>query len=482
MAFRLISINIKTLQRRVQKNNMLRRLLCCFVCSIACLLGQESTLSFSEYLAYVKKYHPIVKQANLLISESEAKLLKARGAFDPKLDVDIERKLFKSINYFTQANTAFKIPTWYGVEIKGSFEDNTGVFLNPEASVPENGLYSAGIVVPLAKNLLINERMATLRKARLYQSQSNFDNQLLVNEILYQSARAYFTWLKTYKETKVHQTFLENAQVRFESVRKNYELGESPAVDTTEARIFYANRQLELEKATLAYTQSSLILSNYLWINELPVEISDQTFPDTETFSKINEALNFPSPDAFTLDFSIHPKIRSLDFKYKMLEIDRRVYLNNFLPEVNFNYNFLTETPQTLNTFNTSNYKTLFTLNFPVFLRKEQADLKLIKLKLQGISYERQSTLLVLRNKIASLQQEIASYETQLRITNRMISDYKILVKSEERKFEIGESSLFLLNSRESKWIESQLKNINQENKILELKAKFLNTLGILDE
>ena len=33
------------------------------------------TLGFTEYMAMVKKYHPLVKQANLLLDEGEIKLL-----------------------------------------------------------------------------------------------------------------------------------------------------------------------------------------------------------------------------------------------------------------------------------------------------------------------------------------------------------------------------------------------------------------------
>ena len=60
----------------------------------------DSIMSLDEYLGYVKTYHPIVKQANLIINESEAKLLKARGAFDPKLEVDYDRKKFKNTEYY----------------------------------------------------------------------------------------------------------------------------------------------------------------------------------------------------------------------------------------------------------------------------------------------------------------------------------------------------------------------------------------------
>ncbi|PHO00808.1 transporter, partial [Rhodobacteraceae bacterium 4F10] len=45
----------------------------------------NTQLSLEEYLGYVKKYHPIIKQAELITNTNEAKLLKARGAFDPKI-------------------------------------------------------------------------------------------------------------------------------------------------------------------------------------------------------------------------------------------------------------------------------------------------------------------------------------------------------------------------------------------------------------
>ena len=48
-------------------------------------------MSFDAYMAYVKKQHPIVKQAGLVLTESEAYAMKARGAFDPKLNFDTEK-------------------------------------------------------------------------------------------------------------------------------------------------------------------------------------------------------------------------------------------------------------------------------------------------------------------------------------------------------------------------------------------------------
>ena len=452
-------------------------ILCVFMAQTA--FSQEiNVLSFSEYLGYVKKYHPFVKQANLIISESEAKLLKARGAFDPKLEVDYDSKKFKNTEYFDKLNTAFKIPTWYGVELKGNFEQNSGTFLNPENNVPIDGLYSVGTSVSLARGLLINERMATLKQAKLFQKQAEADNQLLVNDILYEASKSYFQWLKTYQEKKVYEEFLDNAELRLQGVKRSYDLGEKPTIDTTEARIAVSNRKLNLEKAKLNYIKASLQLSNFLWIEDIPVEIQTDIVPETKIKNYIDDVLQI-SNIALNLDLENHPKLQSLDYKYKGLQIERRLKRNNLLPRVDLQYNFLGETPETINAFNTANYKAGLSINFPLFLRKERAELKLTNYKLQAIGFDKQAASLELNNKLNTVQQEINSYQNQITLADIIVSDYTILLKGEERKFEIGESSLFLINSRESKLIENKLKVIELENALLNAKGKLFNAFGI---
>lgn len=439
---------------------------------------KTDVLAFSEYLGYVKKYHPIVKQANLIISESEAKLLKARGSFDPKLEIDYDRKNFKNTAYFDKLNAAFKIPTWYGVALKGNFEQNTGAFLSPEDNVPTNGLYNLGLSVSLARDLLINERMATLKQAKLFQKQAEVDNQLLVNDILYEASKSYFQWLKAYQEKKVYEEFLSNAALRLQGVIRSYEFGEKPAIDTTEARIAVNNRKLHLEKAKLHFRKASLALSNYLWIEDIPVEIKTNIVPDTEIKNYIDEVLLLNS-NALNLDLENHPKIQSLDYKYKGLGIERRLMQNNLLPKIDMQYNFLSDTPEIVNSFNTANYKAAVSVSIPLFLRKERADLKLTNYKLQAVDFDIQSTSWVLKNKLNAIQQEINSYQNQITLADGIVSDYVTLLKGEERKFEIGESSLFLINSRESSLIENKLKVIELETTLLNAKGKLFNTFGI---
>ena len=438
-----------------------------------------TVISLSEYLGYVKTFHPIVKQANLIVSESEVKLLKARGAFDPKLEVDYDRKVFKNTEYYDKLNAAFKIPTWYGIELKGNFEENEGFYLNPESTVPEDGLYSVGVSVSLARNLLINNRMAMLKQAKLFVKQAEAEQQMEVNNVIYNATITYFNWLRTYNEKRLYEDFLTNAEMRFNGIKKSYEVGEMPAIDTLEARIALNNRKLNLEKARIKYIKSSLELSNYLWLNEnTPIEIRENVVPDINTFQDVDSVLNTSGFTIENLDLTNHPKIQSLDFKLQSLNVERKLKLNDLLPKVDLQYNFLSETPEIARSFSTSAYKSGLNISFPLFLRKERGDLKLAKLKMQNTEFDIQTTTVTLKNKIDAINQELKSFESQNEFTKVIVDDYGIMLQAEERKFFLGESSLFLVNSRESKLIDAKLKAIELENDYFNTKANLFNVLS----
>lgn len=438
--------------------------------------NSENIMTLAEYLSYVKAYHPLIKQANLVVSEAEAKLLQARGAFDPKIEIDHNKKTFKNTEYYNKLNAAFKIPTWFGIELKGQFEDHEGVYLNPEHTVPEDGLYSLGVSIPLAKGLLTNDRMAMLKKAKLYINQNKETQKLQINETLYKAIIAYFDWLRYYNELQVYQAYMDNSEQRLAGVKRNYELGQAAAIDTTEAKITIYNRQLNLENAHLKLKKSQLALSNFLWIQDTPVELNAIIIPDVNTEQNLETSLfNINSfPNNFDLD--THPKLAAMRLKAESLNVERRLYLNNLLPVVNFKYNLLTETPDYSNSFNVDNYKLGLQVSVPLFLRKERGKLKLAKTKIANTQFDISTLKVQLQNKIESIEAEIGSYNNQTDIVKTMISSYEALLQAEERKFQIGESSLFLVNSRESKLINAQLKALELRYKLMQSKAKLFNT------
>jgi len=486
----MASLRITTGQIRelkLQKNSMRTWITYLFITCMATLLPAQQAdsleLGFREYLAYVKQFHPVAKQANLVIGAADANLLKSRGGFDPKLEVDYGRKEFKGTEYYDRLNATFKIPTWYGIELKGQFEQNDGEFLNPSEIVPDDGLFSAGVSVSVARNLWINERMATLKRAKLFARQSEAERDLLVNQILFDASAAYFNWLQAYRDQLVFAQFLENARIRFEGVRQSALAGDIAPIDTVEAGIAVQNRALSLEQASVRLRNTALELSNFLWLDDnIPIEIQEWVKPELRPSAMVDQTLEIAgkSLDSFALE--VHPKLLSLDYKIQGLEVDKNLKVNQLLPQIDLEYNFLTETPELINSFETTQYKGGITFRMPLFLRKERGALKLARFKLRDAEFERDNALVSIRNKVQAIYNELDSFDRQNELIAGIVVDYDRLLSAEERKFSFGESSLFLINSRERSLIDARLKSNEVQNKYLMAKAKLFQALAINPE
>lgn len=426
--------------------------------------SQSKEFTYNEFLGYVKKFHPLVKQANLNISEAQAQLMQARGAFDPKLEIDFDKKNFKDKNYYSLFNGSFKIPTWYGIEIKGAFDNNEGIYVNPELTTPNSGLTSLGISVPLGQGLWINQRMADLRKAKLAQALNTAERDLQALEVIHEASLRYFDWKRTFEEVKLYENYLKNAEIRYKGIAKLIEQGDKPAIDSVEAGITVKTRKLNLEDSNLKLTKARLALSNYIWTaDNVPLEIDETLIPELNLKTTIQETLLQNGSQTFQVNN--HPKIKMWDTKISMLEIERKLKANAILPKLDIGYHYLSE-PSSFTNYRFQDYKLGINFTMPLFLRKERASIKLAQLKIQDSQFSRQFESQQLQNKIKAQEQEINSLKKQLNYTGLLVTDFDKMLKAEERLFEIGESSLFVINSRENSLVSSQINNIAVENRL----------------
>ncbi|QTY27190.1 TolC family protein [Flavobacterium sp. CS20] len=461
----------------------MRIILLCILLTVS-TYGQTQSdlgiLGLEEYLGWVKQYHPVAKQAELRITEAQAELLKARGAFDPKIEIDWNNKDFDEKEYYNILNSSFKIPTWYGIELKAGFERNSGVFLNPENNVPENGLYKAGISVPIGQGLFINKRMAGLKQAKILQNLNEAERQMEVNNVLYEASLAYFDWYVANKEVELFENTLEQAQIRFNGIKQSAISGDLPAIDTLEAGIIRKNRALSLEKAKLKLIEKRLELSNFLWIdNNVPVELSSDISPQDLNTVNVDDILQTNLMVLDSYDINSHPKLRALNYKLDQLNIERRLKYEMLKPQLDLEYNFINENISNIDNYNIGEYTFGVYFKLPIFLRKERGDLNLAKAKIQQTEFEIELVNTQLTNKISQIENQILSYQRQALASQDIANDNQALLEGEERKFSFGESSVFLLNQREVKYIEAQLKYIEALNKLLNSRAKLFNVLAI---
>ncbi len=443
--------------------------------------GQEQNLkelSYNEFLGYVKKYHPLVKSAQLEINKAQANLMMARGGFDPKIEADFDQKQFKGKEYYSVFNSSFKIPTWYGIEVKAGFDNSEGIFVNPENTLPNQGLTSLGITIPVGQGLLINQRMADLRKAKIQIQLSQAERKLQAVEVVYNASIAYFNWKRNYSEVQLYKNYLKNAAIRYKGILTLIKNGDKPAIDSVEAGIVLKTRKWNLEDSGLKLAKAKLELSNYLWLdNNVPLELQDYIIPENRLEKTIGETLKTNELLTDNISIENHPKINSIENKLAILEVDRKLKANSLLPKMDVGYHYLSE-PNYWNDTNFNNYKIGVNFKFPLFLRKERGSVQLAKFKIQDTKLSLDLERVQLKNKINAQQTEINSIEKQLQLLSDLVSGNSQMLQSEERLFSLGESSIFLLNSRENNLVSIQLTQLGLENRFLNSNAELFKLMA----
>ena len=120
-----------------------------------------------------------------------------------------------------------------------------------------------------------------------------------------------------------------------------------------------------------------------------------------------------------------------------------------------------------------NNFQYGLKLEIPIFQRQARADYEIAKLKISQNQQDSQLKLREVNTKIETYKYEVTNYFSQIDISAKNLNNYQRLLNAEETRFSNGESSLFLINSRENKLLDAREKNI-------ELKAKFLKSYNKL--
>jgi outer membrane protein TolC len=437
-----------------------------------------AVLTYNEYLGYVKKFHPLVKSANLKVNSAQANLMMARGGFDPKIEIDFDQKQFKDKEYYSILNSSFKIPTWYGIEIKAGFDNSEGIFVNPQNTMPNQGLTSLGVNVPVGQGLLINQRMADLRKSKIQLQLSEAERKLQATEVLYEASVAYFNWKRAYQEVKLYENYLQNAIIRLNGTSQLIQNGDKPAIDSVEASITVKNRQLNIEESRLKLIKAKLDLATFLWLEDnIPLELQDTIIPEENLDQTIGETLQTNDLMLTNPSLENHPKIDALESKIGILEVERKLKNNQLLPKIDLGYHYLSESNAFSNT-DFKNYKVGVNFSFPIFLRKERGSLKMTQFKIQDTKYELDLQKLQLTNKISAQQAEIDALQKQRELISNLVVDFSTMLQSEEKLFSFGESSLFIINSRENNLVLAQLSKLNIENRYFTSNAELFKIIA----
>lgn len=431
--------------------------------------AQDTILPPQLYLDWVGKYHPFIGQSERVRMIADAEVRQMRGFFDPVLSGSIQNKDFDQKEYYFMAGGQLTVPTRLGPQFEVGYDQNRGEFLNPQNDLPERGLWYLGVEIPLLQGLITDEERTAIRMAEAGQEVTDQEIRDQINDLFFRAQEAYWAWSASYAVWRTRQNAELTAFQRYQNTVRGFEEGFYPAIDTLEASIQWQNRRLLRQEALKDYVHAQLKASTFIWDslgNSLILADSIRPQPLSEFsffLTAQEEALNIDSLQ------SSHPKWQAFESQLDLLRFDQRLKSQKLLPKANLRYDLLQDASTLGNEgpdWDFSNHYWSLKVELPIFLRDERFAMQQARFKVEQTDLKQGETWVKTSNYWRALRTELLVLSEQTEQYESTVDGYLQLLNAETTLFFSGESSLFVINSRELKWLEGM-------EKLIELRQKF---------
>ena len=451
-----------------------------------------AVLDWPTFRQYVRTQHPLARRADLFNESARADLLQAKGGFDLKSFSDFTGKSFKGNNYFQYTQTGLKLPTWLGMELKGVYNTASGQFLSPEETLPSEGQAQLGLRWTLGQGLLIDQRRADLRQGQIGLEIGMAERRLALNDLVLEAAKAYWNWVAADNSLRVIEAALQQAQIRFEGIRESFIQGDKPAIDTLEAYIQVQIRQTDLNFAQVDRQNAALVACNFLWTTESapyqPTQLRDA--PPIWVMNDLRPVVDEQALTSLAQQaVQRYPELNIYDAKLRQLDIERRLKLEKRKPVLDLEYNLLgsgwaffpstgVEGPDVL----VNDIKWGVQFSYPIPNRKARGDYQLTQIKIAQTSLFVRQKQQDIQNKVRQYANELNTLRAQIELYRQITDNYRALLDAENERFRFGESSIFLINTREQRWLDAQIKLVKLISEYRKAEAGLDWSVGILGD
>ncbi len=418
------------------------------------------TLELAEVLALVESHHPRIRSAALTRGVAAARVLERQGAFDPSLGLDSNYQRYNSTSRPGQAlhqlgNTIAVTRTDpSGIRWEGGWNLQEGTVKSPLSATGTGGELFLEAKIPLLRGLGVNPSSTLLQQSQLLFEQTEFDLHRTRLNVLLEAGSAFFRWNATVMQWRILEENLQLAKDRAEQVRIRIEAGDLPTIDQIEADREVTIREDALLRAGREIQRSALTLAMYLWNSEG----SSQAVPAPEQAPQLLPETSTVSPEQVTeLQLKAlvqRPELRRLKLDRSIIDLDRELAENDRLPQLD-----LTLRPgvdlgqQSIGPTIKAGVELVIPLGTRTFDGRRQAAV----LKLDQIDLDKVQTLQAILIQVQDAASEVEATAQRLLQAREIYEQSLKLEEAERLRFELGDSTLFLVNIRERSTVEAAL-------------------------
>lgn len=433
---------------------------------------QPSTpLTLDEVLRSSARAAPDIVAALARVRQAEGRALSAEGAFDTVFSVDARSRLAGYYDGSEVTGKAERPLTGNGGYLYGQYRNSRGDFpiYEDKAYTNQLGEVKIGALYALLRDRMIDARRSTAQLAGNDIDIARFETRATAIGVQARAIEAYQKWVESGLKLQAYQALYDIAVERGNGIRRQVQLGAKPEILLTENEANMVKREALVAQARQEFRAAANKLSLYYRdAAGLPVLVdADRLPPSAAAFDGMNVDPFFEIEER--PDFGILlEEIEQASVKLALAENDLR-------PRLDLKGEIAKDIgPAGAGGYSRSPLEVVFgvSLTVPLQNRKARGKLTESRAKLDELSVKQRYLAEKIRAEVAGIGIEVDTARELADATRRQVALADRLAEAERRRFALGSSDFFLVNSREEAATDAAVKLIEARARIAAARAQ----------
>lgn len=423
---------------------------------------EKRTLSLDEVVRVANDRFPLILAAEEDKKAAEGELLAAEGGFDP---------LWKTMGALVPVSgyPQQRLDTWleqptplWGASLMAGYRIGRGSYPAYDGKLETNnyGEVRGGLRVPVVRDGPIDRRRANIKRASLGVDIAKLSKDQQHVEITRIASQRYWDWVGAGRRVTIVSAWLDLALGRDAGLASRVARGEIPDIEREENRRTILQRRTQLVAVERGLEQASIDLS-------LLYRRADGT-PELPSSARLPGSIPEPSP-IFPLDAKAdearapgeRPEIRRFEAQREQAKVELEFAKNQRLPAIDLSI----MVSKDLGPGDTKRDKPVVELgvsiDVPLLARPQRGRIEVQRAALRKIEIQADLQRDRVIAEVRDAASAVRAARTRAEVASREVALAEKLQAAELKRFDLGDSTMLLVNLREQATAEAKLREVD---------------------
>jgi outer membrane protein, heavy metal efflux system len=436
-------------------------------------------LTLDEVLNAALQAFPGLLAAEQRKQAAQGEYQTAEGGFDTTLKLQNRWSvmgIYENQNYDANLEqpTAFGGTTFFGGWRRGSGDYPV---YEGKSLTADDGEVRFGVNIPLWRNREIDRRRASLQQAELGQLIASHEYDQALLEVRRLATHRYWDWVLAGQRLRITERLLSIAEQRNNGIVERVKAGDIPefeALDNQRAIIERRERRIAAQRLL---EQSAIQLSLYLRGNDGQPLLPDSEqlpggFPHQEPMVKMSFEENLQTAQAQ------RPELKRISVQSQQTEIERDLQINQRKPGVDLSLATAQDMGPGKDKLNREEFYVGLNLDIPLQQRVAGGRAQVAAANLERLKWERKLLEDRVGAEVKDVLSALSAARKRLELSKDQQEAAQQLEEGEQTRFDLGESTLLVVNLREMANGDAALAAAEAANSLFKAHADYQATLA----